>query len=352
MRKRVPVRSKYSEAGVDIDRTSRALEGIREMVQSTHSRNVLRAFGAFGAPLRIDTRKYREPILVMSMDGVGTKLRIAFATARHDTVGQDIVNHCVNDILVQGAVPLAFMDYFATGKVEPEVVRDVVKGLVRACRENGCALAGGETAEMPDFYREGEYDLAGCILGIVERKRFLDGRKIRDGDVILGLPSRGLHTNGYSLARKVILEQARLSTGDMLPGTSRSVADVLLDVHCSYLPHVRDLVTEGLVHGMVHITGGGFYDNVPRVLPDSLRAIVDARTWTPDPVFQFIEKRGEVSKEEMYRVFNMGIGFLLITARSRAARVLAHLVRSGIEGTLIGRIEKGTRGIDVILPGR
>jgi phosphoribosylformylglycinamidine cyclo-ligase len=342
--------SRYSEAGVDIDRATQALEGIREMVQSTHSRNILRAFGSFGAPIRIDTKKYREPILVMSMDGVGTKLKIAFATGRHGTIGQDIVNHCVNDILVQGAEPLAFMDYFATGILAPDVVREVVQGLVRACLENGCALAGGETAEMPGFYREGEYDLAGCILGIVEKKRFVDGRKITEGDVIIGLPSRGLHTNGFSLARKVIFEKAGLSPSDDLPGTGRSAGDVLLDVHLSYLPFVRDLLAEGLVHGMIHITGGSFYDNIPRVLPSSVTAIIDAVAWTPPPVFRFIEKKGEVSKEEMYRVFNMGMGFLLIVGKRSEARVLSALSSRGIAGTRIGRIEAGAGTVDVRLP--
>lgn len=343
------MKSKYSDAGVDIDKASRALDGIRDMVQSTHSRNVLRAFGAFGAPIRIDTRKYREPIIVMSMDGVGTKLKLAFATGKHDTVGQDLVNHCVNDILVQGAVPIAFMDYVATGKLEPDVVRDIVRGIVKACRENGCALAGGETAEMPEFYREGEYDLAGCILGIVERKRFLDGRRIRENDVIIGLPSSGLHTNGYSLARNVILEKAGLSPADILPEAGRSVADVLLEVHRSYFPYVRGLVEEGTLHGMVHITGGGFYDNVPRVLPESFRAVVDATAWTPPAVFEFIARRGGVSREEMYRVFNMGMGYLLITSRNRVSMTLAHLTRKGIRGTVIGRIVKGKRGIDLLL---
>jgi phosphoribosylformylglycinamidine cyclo-ligase len=342
--------SKYKEAGVDIDRATEALDGIRKMVQSTHLPNVLHGIGSFGALLHIGRDRYVDPVLVMSVDGVGTKLKVAFSTGKHDTVGQDLVNHCVDDILVQGAKPIAFMDYFATGKLEQGVISDVMSGLVKACLENECSLIGGETAEMPDFYREGEYDLAGCILGITERNNLIDGMSISSGDVIIGLPSTGLHTNGYSLARKIIFETKNLAVGDTFPGTNLTVGDVLLEVHRSYFRYVHELVEGKAIKGMVHITGGGFYDNVPRVLPEGITAVIDANSWSPLEVFEFLEREGEISKEEMYRVFNMGIGFLLIISKSDKESVLKHLGDSGIEGRPVGRIESGGSGVELILP--
>jgi phosphoribosylformylglycinamidine cyclo-ligase len=342
--------SRYRDAGVDIDRATQALDGVKELLQSTHLPGVLRGIGSFGALLHLGQEKYADPVLVMSVDGVGTKLKIAFMTNRHDTVGQDLVNHCVDDILVQGAKPIAFMDYFATGKLEPLVVKNVLSGLVEACKLNSCSLVGGETAEMPDFYREGEYDLAGCIVGIVEKDNLIDGTRIAPGDTIIGLPSTGLHTNGYTLARKIVFESAGLGPDDNLPGTDSTVADMLLRVHRSYYPYVIELVQAMIVKGMIHITGGGFYDNIPRVMPQNVTAIVDATAWTPNPLFRFLEEEGEITKEEMYRVFNMGMGFLLIVADSETRKVMNHLRNRGVEGVVIGRIEKGGPGLEMILP--
>jgi len=345
-----PESSSYRDAGVDIDRAAEALDGIKEMIRSTHLPDVLRSIGSFGALVHLDSGRYTDPVLAMSVDGVGTKLKIAFATDRHETVGQDLVNHCVDDILVQGAKPIAFMDYFATGKLEPRVVQGVVSGLVKACKENSCSLVGGETAEMPDFYSEGEYDLAGCIVGIVERNNLIDGSTIAPGDLIIGLPSTGLHTNGYTLARKVVFESAGLESEDTLPGTDSTVAEILLRVHCSYYPYVIELAEAKTVKGMVHITGGGFYDNIPRIMPENVTAIVDTTAWRPLPIFRFLEEKGDISKEEMYRVFNMGMGFLLIVSERDRQKVMDHLRNRGIEGTIIGRIERGGPGLEMILP--
>ncbi len=343
-------KSKYREAGVDIDRAAEVLRNIRQSIQSTHTPDVLSSIGTFGAPVRLDTRRYEDPVLVMSVDGVGTKLKLAFMTGTHDTVGQDLVNHCVNDILVQGARPIAFMDYFATGRLEDGVAESVIEGLAKACRENGCPLVGGETAEMPDFYAAGEYDLAGCIVGIADRSGYVDGSKVAPGDSVIGLLSTGLHTNGYTLARKIVFESVGLTAGDVLPGTDRTVGEVLLAVHRSYLGTVEPLLDSGVINAMVHITGGGFYENVPRVLPEGVTAVIETGNWTPGPVFEFLEKHGEVSKEEMYRVFNMGIGFLLVVPECEAGRVLGDLSSRGTRGVRIGRIEAGGGGVDVRLP--
>lgn len=350
MARRKAADSRYGEAGVDIDKATEALEGIKKMVRSTHTRNVLHDIGSFGALLQLGP-DITDPILVTSIDGVGTKLKIAFSMNRHDTVGQDLVNHCVNDILVQGAKPVAFLDYLAMGKLDPEVVKEVVSGMVLACKENQCSLIGGETAEMPDFYREGEYDLAGCIIGVAEREDLVDGTGISPGDVIIGLTSTGLHTNGYSLARKVIFKTAGLTTKDRLPGTDTIVGDLLLEVHRSYLGCVYDLVKAKKIKGMVHITGGGFYDNIPRALHRGVKAIIDTNSWEPPPLFHYLEEVGEISREEMYRVFNMGIGFLLIVSPDDHEQIENHIRKKGVDVRLIGHIEEGKGDLHLIIPG-
>jgi phosphoribosylformylglycinamidine cyclo-ligase len=312
--------SKYRESGVDIDAANRAKKRIGEHVRKTWGREVLSEVGNFGGLFELPKR-FENPVLVSSVDGVGTKLKVAFLSGRHDTVGQDLVNHCVNDILVQGAEPLFFLDYFACGSLEPGIVADVVKGLATACGENGCALIGGETAEMPGFYAEGEYDLAGCIVGAVDRADLIDGGSIEPGDTVWALPSSGLHTNGYSLARKVVFDEMGLGIGDDLPGTGRTVADELLQVHRSYLPEFRELKRHVEIRGLAHITGGGLLENIPRILPKGCSVEIDIGAWDPPAVFALFEERGGVDRTEMYRVFNMGVGMAFITPRGGGAAV-------------------------------
>jgi phosphoribosylformylglycinamidine cyclo-ligase len=287
----------------------------------------------------------KDQILVASTDGVGTKLKIATLAGRHDTVGQDIVNHCVNDILVQGAKPLFFMDYIGTSKVDRRIMAQLVGGMCKACRENGCALLGGETAEMPGVYPPGEYDLVGTIVGAVGRKEAITGAAIRPGNVILALPSSGLHTNGYSLARKIVFETAGLSVKDRFPGLKESVADVLLAVHRSYLKPVSALLGKVRVRGLAHITGGGFPDNVPRVLPKGVTAVIDRASWTVPPLFQFLQEQGGVDRDEMYRVFNMGIGMVIMVSAEEAGKALAILKAVRAKPVVIGRIEKGSEPV-------
>jgi phosphoribosylformylglycinamidine cyclo-ligase len=313
---------RYRDSGVDIDRATSALKRAGASVRSTWTPRVLSELGAFGG--LFDASGLKDPVLVSSIDGVGTKLKIAFATGRHDTVGACLVNHCVNDILVQGARPLFFLDYFGTGTLGPGVLEAVIGGMAAACRENGCALIGGETAEMPGFYAEGEYDLAGCIVGLVEKGRVVDGRSIRPGDLIVGLASTGLHTNGYSLARKVLLEEAGLALDAVPPGLAVTLADALLAVHRSYLPHVERAEAAGVaIKGMVHLTGGGFLDNIPRILPPGCRAVIDTRAWSIPPLFRLIEERGKVERAEMHRVFNLGVGYLLVIDPAQRAQLEA-----------------------------
>jgi phosphoribosylformylglycinamidine cyclo-ligase len=314
--------SRYADAGVDIDAKAAALARARAAIRSTFTPEVLGDVGGFGGLFRPDFSKYREPVLVASTDGVGTKLKVAIEMGRHDTCGADLVNHCVNDILVQGARPLFFLDYIATGKVDPGVIQSVIEGIARACRDNATALLGGETAEMPGFYAAGEYDVAGTIVGVVERDQILDGSRIAAGDVVVGIPSVGLQTNGYTLARKVFFEKMAKKPQDRLEGLGgRAIGDVLLDPHLSYLRSLEPLLDEDLVHGMAHLTGGGFYDNIPRVLPEGLDVHVKAGAWPVPPVFEVIGREGDVSFEEMHRVFNMGIGMVVFVAAADLARV-------------------------------
>lgn len=328
----------YADAGVDIEAAERAKARIRRLARATFNKNVLAEIGGFGGLFRLPRRRWRDPVLVASCDGVGTKLKVAFLAGRHDTVGADLVNHCVNDIAVEGAEPLFFLDYLATGRLRPDTVEQIVAGLSAACRANGCALVGGETAEMPGFYAEGEYDLAGFIVGIVERAAILDGSRVRAGDLLLGLPSTGLHTNGYSLARKLLFEQAGLGVDSRVPELEKTVGEELLRVHRSYLKPLRALQQKGLLSAAAHITGGGFPGNIPRVLPKKLRARIRVNSWPVPPIFRYLQELGSVPQEEMLRTFNMGIGLVVIVPAARYRRAAAVLAGLREKHYLIGEV--------------
>jgi phosphoribosylformylglycinamidine cyclo-ligase len=330
----------YADAGVDLEAAERTKEGLKALVASTRDRFTLSELGQFGGLYRVPD-DLGEPVLVSSADGVGTKLKLAFATGRHDTVGQCLVNHCVNDILVQGARPLFFLDYLATGEMDETVVQDVVRGVAIGCRENGCALLGGETAQMPDFYAPDEYDLAGFIVGAVGRDRILDGSAIREGDAVVGLASTGLHTNGYTLARKIVFQVMGLGVDDELDGTGRSVGEELLAVHRSYLAAVSPLLDRRVVHGLAHVTGGGIPGNLPRVLPKGLGAVIDREAWAVPPVFQTLQAAGGVTRDEMDRVFNMGVGMIVVVAEGDVDTVLAAGRAVGVDGWTIGSVRPG-----------
>lgn len=333
--------SAYAQAGVNIDNKMSALNTVKQMVAATKTSDVIGGIGSFGGLFK--TPRGKDAILVASTDGVGTKLKVAAMMKRHDTVGQDIVNHCVNDILVQGAKPLFFMDYVGTSRFDGAIFKDVVSGLCKACRENHMALLGGETAEMPGLYPANEYDLVGTIVGTVEKSKLITGKTIRPGDVIIGFPSGGLQTNGFSLARRVIFDMCLLSPGDMLPGTGQRIGEALLAVHRSFLKPVMKLMDRGVkIHGMAHITGGGFVDNIPRVLPKSVDAAIDRTLWPVPTIFNFIERQGKVDHDEMYRVFNMGIGYVVIMSKKDAE--LADKVLKAIHQPyyMIGSIKRGS----------
>ena len=334
-------KSAYAAAGVNIDVKMNAVGSIKQMVAATKTPSVIGNIGAFGGLHKVPTGK--DMILVASADGVGTKLKVAAMMNKHDTVGQDIVNHCVNDILVQGAKPLFFMDYVGTAKVDPLVFKAVVSGLCKACKENKMALLGGETAEMPGLYPVGEYDLVGTIVGCVSKKKLITGKSIRAGDVIIGFPSGGLQTNGFSLARRVIFDLCQYSWKDKLPGTNQTFGDALLAVHRSFLNPVSKLLDRGIhINGMAHITGGGFPDNIPRVLPKAVNAEIDRASWQVPTIFKFIERQGKVDRDEMYRVFNMGIGFTVILPKrelDKAAKILKSIRQPF---SVIGVCRKGT----------
>ncbi len=335
---------RYRDAGVDIDAASKAKSRIKQLARSTFSARVLREVGAFGGFFSLQGLP-RDAVLVSSVDGVGTKLKIAFALNRHNTVGADLVNHCVNDIAVHGAAPLFFLDYLATGRMLPKVVTEIVSGLAIACRKVGCALVGGETAEMPGFYPAGEYDLAGCIVGWVRKGKIIDGSGIRPGDVILGLPSFGLHTNGYSLARKVLLEQDKMPLTKTPAGFRQPLGEVLLAPHRCYWPAVRPLLDRGLLKGLVHITGGGITDNTPRILPAGARAEVRLGSWPVPPIFDLIARRGNVPHDDMLRTFNMGLGMLLIVSPRNLPDVSSTLKKCREKFWAIGRIIPGRPGV-------
>ena len=332
----------YKDAGVDLEAAERAKRAFAPLLEAAGDENTLSGLGAFGGLYAVPEGLSR-PVLVASADGVGTKLKVAFLTGRHDTVGRDLVNHCVNDILVQGARPLFFLDYLATGHLDEGVAEQVVAGVSGACRENGCALLGGETAEMPNFYGEGEYDLAGFVVGVVERDRILDGTRVRPGDRLVAIRSSGLHTNGFTLARTIVFERMGLEVDDPFPGESASVAEVLLRVHRSYLKAVLPLLERGLVGAMAHVTGGGIEGNLPRVLPAGLGARIDCGSWTVPNVFRQLSEAGGVAPGEMYRVFNMGVGMILVVAPKREAAVLKAL---GDEAWRIGEVVRGP-GVDL-----
>ena len=326
----------YALAGVDVDLGNLVKRSIQARVKSTHGPEVLGKVGGFGGLFAPNFSGMREPVLVASVDGVGTKLKVAFAMGRHDTVGADLVNHCVNDIAVLGARPLFFLDYIGAERLEPRVFDQLLSGFSKACRLAGCALIGGETAQMPDMYRKGEYDLAGCIVGVVDRSRMIDGRRIKPGDAILGLPSNGLHTNGYSLARKILFEKMRLKLTAPVAGIKHSLGAELLRVHRNYQPLLAKLPA-GLLRGLAHITGGGLVDNPPRVLPKNCDAAIETRTWRVAPIFQLLQEKGNIDRAEMYQVFNMGIGMVAIVAARDAGRVAQQL-----RAKRIGEIVPGT----------
>ncbi|HEU5255154.1 MAG TPA: phosphoribosylformylglycinamidine cyclo-ligase [Vicinamibacterales bacterium] len=332
----------YKAAGVDIDAGNETVRRIRGLARSTFTSGVLSDIGSFGGLFRLEPGRYRDPVLVASADGVGTKLKVAFLARRHDTIGADLVNHCVNDILVQGAEPLFFLDYLATGQLSPKVAESIVGGIAAACRENGCALLGGETAEMPGFYGEGEYDVAGFIVGAVDRSRLITGRAIAIGDLLVGVPSSGLHTNGYSLARRVIFERLRLDVSSYVAELSGTVGDALLEPHRSYLPMIQPLLDAGRIKGMAHITGGGITDNLPRVLPHGTAALIDRSAWTVPPIFAWLQQSGSIPEDDMLRTFNMGIGLIIVTGRDHAEPLIDELAaRGGHNACIIGEIVPG-----------
>ncbi len=335
----------YAEAGVDIERSNRAKQRIKYLAHRTFNKSVLSDIGGFGGLFSVDKKKFKDPVLVSSVDGVGTKLKIAFEMDLHQTVGADLVNHCVNDIAVQGAAPLFFMDYFATGKLQPEIAEKVISGIADACKHNGCALIGGETAEMPGFYPGGEYDLAGFIVGAVDRDKIITGKDVVPGDILVGLPSNGLHTNGYSLARKLLFEVSHYSPETYVNELKNKVGNELMRTHKSYWPVIKRLLEAEAVTAMAHITGGGITENLPRVLPKTLSAQVQLGSWPVLPIFSHLQKLGNISESEMLRTFNMGIGMILVVPTKKFKRVQSVLERTGEKGFTIGRIVKGERKV-------
>jgi phosphoribosylformylglycinamidine cyclo-ligase len=343
----------YAAAGVDIDLGNKVKATLPQLLAATHRREVLGKVGGFGGLFALDLTKYREPVLVSSVDGVGTKLKIAFALDRHDTIGADLVNHCVNDIAVLGAEPLFFLDYLGTGKLEPHVFTDIIKGFARACAENHCALIGGETAQMPGFYQKGEYDVSGTIVGVVEKSKMLNGQKtVKRGDAVIGIASSGLHTNGYSLARKIFFEQLKLKPSSRVPGLKGTIGEELLKEHISYGPLVQKLIkkfniqhpTSNIQHptkAFAHITGGGFVDNIPRVLPKSLDVVIHKGSWDMLPIFQIIAGKSGVPDDELYQVFNMGIGMVAIVSAGKADAVQKFIRAQKHKAWLIGEVVKG-----------
>ena len=337
----------YKQAGVDIEAGNEVVRRIRALARGTFTSRVLSEIGSFGGLFRLDAANTADPVLVASADGVGTKLRIAFLTGIHRTIGIDLVNHCVNDILVQGAEPLFFLDYLATGRLNPDVAVEIVEGLSVACRGNGCALLGGETAEMPGFYADDEYDVAGFIVGVVARDRLIDGRAIQPGDALIGLPSSGLHTNGYSLARRIAFDLAGLGVDSQVEELGTTIGEALLEPHRSYLPIIRPLLPSGLIKGMAHITGGGITDNLPRILPEGTAAVIDGSAWQVPPIFRWLQQTGGVPDDDMLRTFNMGIGLIVVCEAAQTDRVISDLARAGEPAAVrIGHIVTGARHVE------
>jgi len=335
----------YADAGVDIDRANKTKKRIKYLAHKTFTKGVLSEIGGFGGLFSVDREKYLDPVLVSSVDGVGTKLKVAFEMHLHSTIGGDLVNHCVNDIAVQGAAPLFFMDYLATGKLEPEIAEKVVEGLADACKANGCALIGGETAEMPGFYTDGEYDLAGFIVGVVEREKIITGKAVQPGDIILGLASNGLHTNGYSLARKLLFEVARYTADSYVNELKGKVGNELMRTHRSYWPIIKKLLAADCISAMAHITGGGITENLPRVLPRGVAAVIEMGTWPVLPIFEHLQTLGNVPPDEMLRTFNMGIGMLLVVPSEKFKKAQVVLDKIGEKAYTVGRIVKGDKKV-------
>jgi phosphoribosylformylglycinamidine cyclo-ligase len=339
---------KYSDAGVDIDASTRATARIRQLAQQTFNERTLSDIGSFGGMFDGTFPQLKEPVLVASADGVGTKLKIAFLTGVHNTVGRDLVNHCVNDILVQGARPLFFLDYIATGKLAPETIASIVEGITQGCRENGCVLLGGETAEMPGFYVDGEYDVAGFIVGIVDREKIIDGKKIVPGDAVIALPSVGLHTNGYSFARKLFLETAGYDVNSAVDELEMTVGESLLKPHISYLPILDGLLDSGIIKGLAHITGGGLTDNVPRILPPGTAVEIRKDSWPVLPVFRVMQRIGSVSEVEMFRSFNMGVGMVIVCSGEQVRALEAHFDQRNEKAYRIGRVIPGDQVVSFV----
>jgi phosphoribosylformylglycinamidine cyclo-ligase len=337
----------YADSGVDIDAATRATDRIKELAKTTFNQRTLSEIGSFGGMFDGAFPNMSQPVLVASADGVGTKLKIAFATGVHNTIGRDLVNHCVDDILVQGARPLFFLDYIATGKLSPEVVASVIEGITNGCRANGCVLLGGETAEMPGFYQAGEYDIAGFIVGVVDRQKIIDGKSIAVGDQLLALPSVGLHTNGYSLARKLFFEVAGHQPDTVLPELQMSIGEALLQSHLSYLRPLEGLLDAAVIKGLAHITGGGLTDNIPRILPEGTAVQIRKGSWPVLPIYELMRGIGNVSDAEMYRTFNMGVGMVIVTAAENASLIREHLTRLGESCYEIGEVVAGQRDVKI-----
>jgi phosphoribosylformylglycinamidine cyclo-ligase len=333
----------YASAGVDIDAANRATEKIKELARTTFNARTLSEIGSFGGMFDGAFPKMQQPVLVASADGVGTKLKIAFATGIHNTIGRDLVNHCVNDILVQGARPLFFLDYVATGKLAPDTVAGIIEGITNGCRENGCVLLGGETAEMPGFYADGEYDVAGFIVGVVDREKIIDGKAIAPGDVVLGLPSVGLHTNGYSLARKLFFEVAGYTADTYLEQLGETIGQALLKSHVSYLRNLDGLLDAGVIKGLAHITGGGLLENIPRILPEGTAVEIKRGSWPVLPIFEIMQRIGKIDEREMFRTFNMGIGMVIVCNPHDASEIKT-VIKTSRE---IGRVTKGEKTVSL-----
>ena len=346
----MPEQTTYRDAGVNIDSANEAVLRMRDDIRSTFTPGVLTDVGSFGGMFALSAlSSYQQPVLVSSIDGVGTKLKVAILCGKYDTIGKDLINHCVNDILVQGARPLFFLDYFATGVLVPSVAADVVKGLAEGCRESGCALIGGETAEMPGLYQDGDFDLAGTVVGIVDRAKIINGRGIESGDAIIGLSSSGMHTNGFSLARRILLEgDNALSLFEHLPIIGKTLSEELLAVHRCYAPAILSLLADSDIKGMAHITGGGFYENIPRILPVDTSVRIERRSWPIPPIFSLIQERGNVPESEMYRTFNMGIGMILVVPPDQAPMIAHRLNEAGESAYIIGNVHRGGHEVQIV----
>ena len=337
----------YASAGVDIDAANRATDKIKELARTTFNARTLSEIGSFGGMFDGAFPGMRSPVLVASADGVGTKLKVAFAAGIDNTIGRDLVNHCVNDILVQGARPLFFLDYIATGQLAPETITGIVEGIANGCRENGCVLLGGETAEMPGFYADGEYDVAGFIVGVVDKEKVIDGRAITAGDIVLGLPSVGLHTNGYSLARKLFLEDVGYTPDSYIEELGETVGAALLKPHLSYLRALDSLLDQGVIKGLAHITGGGLLENIPRILPEGTSVEIKRDSWPVLPIFQLMQQIGNVEDAEMFRTFNMGIGMVVVCAQTAVAEIRSQVQERGLSCFEIGRVNEGPRNVAI-----